>query len=98
VSPADIDDTAEITKWDPGLTAKVMGLIRPLTKGWHRSEVRGMDTFPSGGALVVSSHSGGLFPMDVLVFATGFYEHFGHERPVYTLSVDLLLTGPTATT
>ena len=97
MSPADIDDTAEITKWDPGLTAKVMGLIRPLIKGWHRSEVRGLDNFPSGGALVVSNHSGGLFPMDVPVFATGFYEHFGYERPVYTLSFDLLLTGPTAT-
>ena len=46
---------------------------------------------------MVSNHSGGLFPMDVPVFATGFYEHFGYERPVYTLSFDLLLTGPTAT-
>ena len=73
-----------------------MGLIRPLIKGWHRSEVRGLDNFPSGGALVVSNHSGGLFPMDVPVFATGFYEQFGYERPVYTLSFDLLLTGPTA--
>ena len=93
MSPADID-TAEITKWDPGLTAKVMGLIRPLIKGWHRSEVRGLDNFPSGGALVVSNHSGGLFPMDVPVFATGFYEQFGYDRPVYTLSHDLLFTGP----
>ena len=73
-----------------------MGLIRPLIKGWHRSEVRGLDNFPPGGALVVSNHSGGLFPMDVPVFATGFYEHFGYDRPVYTLSFDLLLTGPTA--
>ena len=96
MSPTDIEATTEITKWDPGLTEKVMGLIRPLIKGWHRSEVRGLDNFPPGGALVVSNHSGGLFPMDVPVFATGFYEHFGYQRPVYTLSFDLLLTGPTA--
>ena len=33
--------------------------------------------------------------MDVPVFATGFYEQFGYDRPVYTLSFDLLLIGPT---
>ena len=48
--------------------------MRPLIKGYHRSEVRGLESFPTGGALVVSNHSGGLFPMDVPVFATGFYE------------------------
>ena len=93
----DVTESAEITKWDPDLTAKVMGLIRPLIKGWHRSEVRGLENFPkTGGALVVSNHSGGMFAMDVPVFATGFYEHFGFVRPVFTLSFDLLLTGPTA--
>lgn len=96
MATTDITPDAEITKWDPDLTAKVMGLVRPLIKGWHRSEVRGLENFPPGGALVVSNHSGGLFAMDVPVFATGFYEHFGFTRPVYTLSFDLLLTGPTA--
>lgn len=89
-------DPGEITKWDPGLTEKVMGWLRPLIKGYHRAEVHGLDTFPNGGALVVSNHSGGLFPMDVPVFATGFYEKFGYDRPVYTLSHDMLMTGPTA--
>lgn len=89
-------DPSEITKWDPGLTERVMGWLRPLIKGYHRAEVRGLETFPNGGALVVSNHSGGLFPMDVPVFATGFYEKFGYGRPVYTLSHDMLMTGPTA--
>ena len=43
---------------------------------------------------MVSNHSGGLFPMDVPVFATGFYEKFGYDRPVYTLSHDMLFNGP----
>jgi 1-acyl-sn-glycerol-3-phosphate acyltransferase len=89
-------EPSEITKWDPGLTQRVMGFIRPLIKGYHRAEVRGLDTFPPGGALVVSNHSGGLFAMDVPVFATGFYEKFGYERPVFTLSHDVIFTGPTA--
>jgi 1-acyl-sn-glycerol-3-phosphate acyltransferase len=95
VAAVDVDP-GEITKWDPGLTEKVMGWLRPLIKGYHRAEVRGLETFPNGGALVVSNHSGGLFPMDVPVFATGFYERFGYDRPVYTLSHDMLMTGPTA--
>src|SRR5579875_3769591 len=73
-----------------------MGWIRPLIKGYHRAEVRGLESFPPGGALVVSNHSGGLFPMDVPVFASGFYEKFGYDRPVYTLSHDVLFTGPIA--
>ena len=95
MSSTDIEPS-DITKWDPGLTERVMGLIRPLIKGYHRAEVRGLDSFPPGGALVVANHSGGIFPMDVPVFATGFYEKFGYDRPVYTLSHDVIFTGPTA--
>ena len=69
-----IDRPTEISKWDPGFTERVMGWMRPLIKGYHRAEVRGLDSFPPGGALVVANHSGGLFAMDVPVFATGFYE------------------------
>ena len=90
-------EPAAIAKWDPGLTERVMGLIRPLIKGYHRAEVRGLENFPPGGALVVSNHSGGLFAMDVPVFATDFYETYGYDRPVYTLGHDLLFAGPQAT-
>lgn len=99
MSPKDAEQpdiaTGQVTKWDPDLTHAVIGLIRPLVKGWHRSEVQGLDTFPQGGALVVSNHSGGLFAMDVPVFATGFYDRFGYQRPIYTLTFDLVLTGLT---
>ena len=88
-------EPAAITKWDPALTERLMGLIRPIIKGWHRSEVRGLEDFPAGGALVVANHSGGLFAMDVPVFATDFYATFGYDRPVYTLSHDVLFAGPT---
>lgn len=89
--------SSEIAKWDPGFTERVMGVLRPFLRAYHRAEMRGVESFPAtGGALVVSNHSGGLFAMDVPVFASGFYEHFGYDRPVFTLSHDLILTGPTA--
>jgi 1-acyl-sn-glycerol-3-phosphate acyltransferase len=93
LTATDIEPT-ETSKWDPGLTERVIGWLRPLIKGYHRAEVRWLESFPQGGALVVSNHSGGLFPMDVPVFATGFYEQFGYDRPVYTLSHDMLFNGP----
>ena len=84
----------QTAKWDPGLVERTMGLLRPFLKLYHRSEVRGLENFPPGGALVVANHSGGLFAMDVPVFALGFYDKFGYDRPVYTLSHDMLMTGP----
>jgi 1-acyl-sn-glycerol-3-phosphate acyltransferase len=95
VSSSETERT-ESAKWDPGLVERTMGVLRPFLKLYHRSEVRGLDAFPPGGALVVSNHSGGLFPMDVPVFALGFYDTFGYDRPVFTLSHDMVLTGPTA--
>lgn len=86
----------DVGQWDPAFTASVMAWLRPLVKGYHRAEVRGLESFPPGGALVVANHSGGLFPMDIPVFATGFYDAFGYDRPVYTLSHDVLFRGLTA--
>ncbi|MDT5138630.1 MAG: hypothetical protein QOD58_2892 [Mycobacterium sp.] len=93
MNPSDIEPSA-VTKWDPRLTERLMGLIRPVIKGWHRAEVRGLDGFPPGGALVVANHSGGLIALDIPVFATDFYAAFGYSRPVYTLSHDILFGGP----
>ena len=86
----------EITKFDPELTEKVMGILRPLLKVYHRSEVRGLENIPLGGALVVSNHSGGMLPMDVPIFSSHFYDKYGYDRPVYTLSHAMLMVGPTA--
>jgi 1-acyl-sn-glycerol-3-phosphate acyltransferase len=85
-----------VTEWDPALTKRFMALVRPIAKRWFRSEVLGLETFPAGGALVVSNHSGGLIAVDVPVFAIDFYDTFGYVRPVFTLSHDLLFHGPQA--
>jgi 1-acyl-sn-glycerol-3-phosphate acyltransferase len=95
VSETDIDGT-EIAKWDPGLTKRVVGLFRPIVKWYFRSEVRGLDLLPLGGALVVSNHSGGLLPVDWQVFAVDFYDKFGYDRPIYSLTHDVMFHGPAA--
>lgn len=83
-------------KWNPASAERLMSFARPIAKKWFRSEVRDLDKFPTGGALVVSNHSGGLIAMDVPVFAVDFYEKFGYERPVYTLTHDLMFRTPVA--
>jgi hypothetical protein len=35
-------EPAAVATWDPELTERLMGLIRPVIKGWHRAEVRGL--------------------------------------------------------
>ncbi|WP_050982699.1 lysophospholipid acyltransferase family protein [Mycolicibacterium phlei] len=72
-----------------------MNVTRPFLKRYFRAEVRGLDNIPPGGALLVSNHSGGLFPMDVPILAAEYYAEHGYDRPLYTLSHDMLMVGPT---
>ena len=92
---ADGHATAEITKWDPLLTARVVGFLRPIVKRYFRSEVRGLSHIPAGGALLVSNHSGGMLTTDPPTFAVSFYDEFGYDRPLLTLSHDVYSRGPT---
>ncbi len=81
-------------EWNPAL---IRGMVRYgalVYKLWLRSEVRGLETFPPGGALIVSNHSGGPFAMDVPVLWSAFFEKFGYDRQLYTLGHDLLFRGP----
>src|SRR6185312_5558192 len=75
-------EASELTKWDPGLTERVMGIMRPFLKRYFRSEVRGLENLPPGGALLVSNHSGGMLPMDVPILSADFYQKHGYNRPM----------------
>lgn len=79
---------------DPAYVARLLPFLRRVVKLYFRSEVRGMERVPEGGALLVSNHSGGLITMDVPVVAVAFHDHFGGERPFHVLAHDGLLMGP----
>lgn len=88
-------DEREIAKWDPTFTRQVIDAVAPAIRLWHRAEVRHLDKLPaSGGALVVSNHSGGMFTPDVFIFSPAYYDTFGYDRPVYTLGHYGLFIGP----
>jgi 1-acyl-sn-glycerol-3-phosphate acyltransferase len=87
----------EIKQWDAELTARVVSVLRPILKRYFRTEMRGWDNIPAtGGALVVSNHSGGQFSLDVPIVAVEFYDRFGYDRPINTLAHDVLFSGPLA--
>ncbi|MBV9090947.1 MAG: acyltransferase family protein [Mycobacteriaceae bacterium] len=90
------EDNPDMAKWDPLLIRRVTTTVGPLIRRWFRSEVRGLDSLPPGGALVVCNHSGGMFTPDVLIFAPAFYNEFGYDRPLYTLAHYGLFLGPSA--
>lgn len=81
-------------QWDAALMRRVTAVLRGVVKVWYRSEVRGLERIPPGGALIVSNHSGGIITVDIPVFAVDFFEHYGYDRPLYTLSHDVLFRGP----
>ncbi len=88
------DAAEQVGRWDPALTRRVMDLIRPTVKIYHRSEVRRLDRIPAGRCLLVCNHSGGLFTPDFAVFAVDYYRTFGYDRPLYALAHDSFFHGP----
>ncbi len=80
-------DHPETAKWDPGFTELLINTVTPVIKRWFRPEVRGLETFPpSGGALLVCNHSGGVLTPDWNILAPALYGKFGYDRPLYTVA------------
>jgi 1-acyl-sn-glycerol-3-phosphate acyltransferase len=91
-------DDADTAKWDPVFTRQVKNAVGPVVKRYFRAEVNGLGSLPaSGGALVVSMHSGGVLTPDVLIFAPAFYDAFGYDRPLFILAHTGVLLGPLGT-
>lgn len=87
---------SEVGGWDLELTRYVVGLLRPIVKVYHRSEVRGLHHIPPGRCLLVGNHSGGMATPDFAVLAVDFYHRFGYGRPLYVLGHDSLFHGGAA--
>ncbi|MCH1865138.1 lysophospholipid acyltransferase family protein [Nocardioides sp. CFH 31398] len=79
--------------FDAELTRRLLfAVLRPLAEKWFRIEVRGLENIPAtGGALVVSNHSGTI-PVDGLMTMFSVTEHTG--RFLRPLGADLVFRTP----
>jgi 1-acyl-sn-glycerol-3-phosphate acyltransferase len=79
--------------FDPEVTERFMlTALRPIAAKWFRVEVRGAENIPAtGGALVVSNHSGTV-PVDGLMTAVSIRDHTG--RFLRPLGADLVFRLP----
>ena len=79
--------------FDAELTQRFfLAALRPIAEKWFRIEVFGADNVPAtGGALVVSNHSGTL-PVDGLMTMVSIFDHTG--RSLRPLGADLVFKLP----
>lgn len=81
--------------FDAELTRHVyLPLLRPLFRHWFRVEVRGIENIPSsGGALIVSNHSGTI-ALDSLMTQVAIHDAHPQNRFLRMLAADLVFSTP----
>lgn len=81
--------------FDPDLTEHAIApLLRPVYRRYFRVETRGLENIPdTGGALVVSNHSGTL-PLDAMMTALAILDHHPAHRHLRMLAADLVFAVP----
>ena len=89
------DYTVDAFGFDEDFTKYVyLPLLRPLYKSWFRVEVRGIENIPSsGGALVVSNHSGTV-ALDALMAQVAVHDEHPAHRHLRMLGADLVFRTP----
>jgi len=89
------DYTVDEFGFDEDFTENVyLPLLRPLYKSWFRVEVRGIENIPSsGGALVVSNHSGTV-ALDSLMAQVAVHDEHPAHRHLRMLGADLVFRTP----
>lgn len=78
-------------EFDSGLTRRVVGVLEPMMQAYFRSEVRGVENFPTTQTLVVANHDGGMLPLDGIVIGSAWHRRFDFQRPLAVLVHDMVM-------
>lgn len=81
---------------DFALCRRIERVIQPILKTYFRYRVEGFDRLPKGRLLLVSVHSGGIWPVDSLILGAEFLRHTEFQRPIHYLAHDILWRLPPA--
>jgi 1-acyl-sn-glycerol-3-phosphate acyltransferase len=79
---------------DPLFVQRVVDLVERFVIPYHRAEIKGVDRIPSGPALYVGNHSGGLLSLDTLLLGAAVFRHRGMEDLPFGLAHDVIVDLP----
>lgn len=82
-------DTASLDARDPEFIRKALPFLQPLFERYHQLEVTGFEHVPTGPALVVGNHNGGIMSPDMFGLMVAFWRERGADEPAYGLMHDL---------
>ncbi len=89
-APAD-----DVRARDPELIAVLMDFLRAVGGVWFRPDIAGIENVPAEGpVLLVGNHNGGLEPIDSLFTGLAIWDHFRHQRSMYSLVHDFVFEDP----
>ncbi|MBI2395295.1 MAG: acyltransferase family protein [Deltaproteobacteria bacterium] len=74
---------------DPSFIRTQVDRIGVFFDRYHRLEVDGLERVPSGRALVVGNHNGGLMSPDMFGLMVAWWRSFGADAPAYGLMHDM---------
>jgi len=85
----------DVAARDPEFIALMMDLLRVTSRPWFRPEISGIDNVPAQGpVLLVGNHNGGLVNADSWLTGLAIWDHFAHERAMYSLVHDFVFEDP----
>lgn len=68
--------------------------LEPVLRTWFRPVIRGLERAPTGPALYVGNHNGGLCSADTFIFGAALYRAHGLEGVPYGLAHEVVLAMP----
>lgn len=76
---------------DPALIARLLPAVRAFNRRYLRLSVRGLERLPSGPALFVSNHNGGIAGPDLVCTLATLWDARGPEAPLHALAHDFAM-------
>lgn len=89
-----IYDIDSLDNRDPELLDRLVRVLRDPLMRYFRAQVRGLDRVPTGAALYVGNHSGGMMTADSFVFCTELYRERGLADMPYGLGHEVAIQLP----
>jgi 1-acyl-sn-glycerol-3-phosphate acyltransferase len=85
---ADID---RLDARDPALIARILPFMRASNRRYLRLRSQGFDRLPSGPALYVGNHNGGILGPDLCCTLGSLWDALGPAGPLYALAHDFVM-------